>query len=65
MLVGKYVPNLVAKTFDVSKEYAQLVYDQTLSSRLDKVLRKWGFDEHCQKLAYIELLAYRFAAPCA
>ena len=71
MLVGKYVPNLVAKTFDVSKEYAQLIYDQTLSPRLDKVLRKWdqdnwGADEHRQKLAYIilvELLAYQFASP--
>ena len=34
-LVGKYVPNLVAKPFEVTKEYAQLIYDQTLSPRLD------------------------------
>lgn len=69
--MGKYVPNLVAKPFDVSKEYAQLIYDQTLSPRLDKVLRKWdqdnwGSDQHRQKLAYIilvELLAYQFASP--
>ncbi|RPD53958.1 hypothetical protein L227DRAFT_464040, partial [Lentinus tigrinus ALCF2SS1-6] len=40
-LVGKYVPNLIAKPFEVTKEYAQLIYDQTLSPRLDKVLRKW------------------------
>ncbi|KAI0360181.1 fatty acid synthase [Trametes cingulata] len=70
-LVGKYVPNLVAKPFQVSKEYAQLIYDQTLSPRLDKVLRKWDQDnwgsaEQRQKLAYIilvELLAYQFASP--
>ncbi|OBZ72637.1 Fatty acid synthase subunit beta [Grifola frondosa] len=70
-LVGKYVPNLVAKPFQVSKDYAQLIYDQTLSPRLDKVLRKWDQDqwgsvEHRQKLAYIilvELLAYQFASP--
>ena len=70
MLIGKYVPNLVAKPFDVSKEYAQLIYDQTLSPRLDKVLRKWdqdswGAEEHRQKLAYVilvELLAYQFAS---
>ncbi|KAI0787467.1 fatty acid synthase [Fomes fomentarius] len=70
-LVGKYVPNLVAKPFEVSKEYAQLIYDQTLSPRLDKVLRKWdqenwGSPEQRQKLAYIilvELLAYQFASP--
>ncbi len=71
MLVGRYVPNLVAKPFEVSKDYAQLIYDQTLSPRLDKVLRKWDQDnwgsaEHRQKLAYIilvELLAYQFASP--
>ena len=70
-LVGKYVPNLVAKPFEVSKEYAQLIYDQTLSPRLDKVLRKWdqenwGSTEQRQKLAYVilvELLAYQFASP--
>ncbi|KAI0950742.1 hypothetical protein AcW1_007973 [Taiwanofungus camphoratus] len=70
-LIGKYVPNLVAKPFEVSKEYAQIIYDQTLSARLDKVLRKWdqenwGSPEQRQKLAYIilvELLAYQFASP--
>ncbi|EIW54222.1 uncharacterized protein TRAVEDRAFT_132290, partial [Trametes versicolor FP-101664 SS1] len=68
-LVGKYVPNLIAKPFEVTKEYAQLIYDQTLSPRLDKVLRKWdqdnwGSQEQRQKLAYIilvELLAYQYA----
>ncbi|KAI0368773.1 fatty acid synthase [Pilatotrama ljubarskyi] len=70
-LVGKYVPNLIAKPFQVTKDYAQLIYDQTLSPRLDKVLRKWdqdnwGSPEQRQKLAYIilvELLAYQFASP--
>lgn len=69
-LINKYVPNLVAKPFQVSKDYAQLIYDQTLSPRLDKVLRKWDQDqwdapENRQKLAYIilvELLAYQFAS---
>lgn len=71
MLVDKYVPNLIAKPFQVTKEYAQLIYDQTLSPRLDKVLRKWdqenwGSQEQRQKLAYVilvELLAYQFASP--
>ncbi|KAI0685962.1 fatty acid synthase [Cytidiella melzeri] len=70
-LIDKYVPNLVAKPFQVTKDYAQLIYDQTLSPRLDKVLRKWEQDqweslENRQKLAYIilvELLAYQFASP--
>jgi fatty acid synthase subunit alpha, fungi type len=71
MLVGKYIPNLVAKPFDVSRDYAQLIYDQTSSPRLDKVLKKWeqenwASSEQRQMLAYIilvELLAYQFASP--
>ena len=70
-LIGKYVPNLVAQPFEVSKDYVQLVYDRTLSARLDKVLRKWDSEDwdsaaQRQKLAYIilvELLAYQFASP--
>ena len=65
MLVGKYVPNLIAQPFEVSKEYAQKIYDQTSSPRLDKVLRNWDTEnwaspDQRQKLAYIilvELLA--------
>jgi fatty acid synthase subunit beta len=71
MLIGKYIPNLVAKPFDVTREYAQLIYDQTSSPRIDKVLKnweeeKWAGLEQRQKLAYIilvELLAYQFASP--
>ena len=71
MLIGKYIPNLIAKPFNVSREYAQLIYDQTSSPRLDKVLRQWEQENWAgaaqrQKLAYIilvELLAYQFASP--
>lgn len=71
MLIGKYIPNLVAKPFDITREYVQLIYDQTSSPRLDKVLKKWDQDqwsstEHRQKLAYtilVELLSYQFASP--
>lgn len=71
MLIGKYIPNLIAMPFEVSKEYAQVIYDQTSSPRLDKVLKRWdqenwGSSEQWQKLAYIilvELLAYQFASP--
>ena len=71
MLIGKYIPNLIAKPFEVSREYAQIIYDQTSSPKLDKVLKKWEQDkwastENRQKLAYIilvELLAYQFASP--
>ena len=71
MLVGKYIPNLIAKPFEVSRDYAQIIYDQTSSPKLDKVLHKWDEDswgepENRQNLAYIilvELLAYQFASP--
>lgn len=71
MLIGKYIPNLVAKLFDITDEYAQLIYDQTSSPRIDKVLKhweeeKWASSEQRQNLAYIilvELLAYQFASP--
>ncbi len=70
-LVGKYIPNLVAKPFEVSREYAQIIYDQTSSPSLDKVLKKWdeedwGSSAQRQLLAYtilVELLAYQFASP--
>ena len=41
MLIGKYIPNLIAKPFDTSRDYAQIIYDQTSSPKLDKVLRNW------------------------
>ncbi|KAJ7067175.1 fatty acid synthase [Mycena amicta] len=71
MLIGKYIPNLIAIPFAVTKEYAQIIYDQTSSPRLDKVIKKWDQEqwasaEQRQKLAYIilvELLAYQFASP--
>ena len=71
MLVGKYIPNLIAKPFQVSREYAQIIYDQTSSPHFNKVLKKWEEDkwasgENRQQLAYIilvELLAYQFALP--
>ena len=70
MLIGKYVPNLTAEPFEVTQAYAQRIYDQTSSPRLDKVLRhwdrdSWGSSDQRQKLAYIilvELLSYQFAS---
>ena len=71
MLVGKYILNLIAQPFDISPEYTLIIYDQTSSPKLDKVLKKWEQEkwasaENQQKLAYIilvELLAYQFASP--
>ncbi|KAG1835332.1 acyl transferase domain-containing protein [Suillus subalutaceus] len=62
MLIGKYIPNLVAKPFDITREHLP---------HLDKVLKRWDQDdwtssEQRQKLAYtilVELLSYQFASP--
>lgn len=71
MLIGKYIPNLIAKPFDTSREYVQIIYDQTSSPKLDRVLRNWDEEswdnsDKRQQLAYVilvELLAYQFASP--
>ncbi|KAG5461384.1 MAG: hypothetical protein BJ554DRAFT_6431, partial [Olpidium bornovanus] len=71
LLIGKYIPNLTAIPFDVSKEYAQLVYDLTHSEQLNQILRSWddaAFSTAAgqQELGYlilIELLAHQFASP--
>ena len=71
LLVGRYIPNLVAEPFEITKPYAQKIYDQTSSPRLEDVLKRWTEDnwEHesqRSKLGYIilvELLAYQFASP--
>ncbi|KAG6887648.1 hypothetical protein C0995_013717 [Termitomyces sp. Mi166 len=70
MLVGRYIPNLIVKSFDISKEYVQIIYGQTSSPCLGKVLKEWDQEnwasaEQHQKLAIIlvELLAYHFAFP--
>lgn len=68
MLIGKYIPNLTAKPFDTSRDYVQIIYDQTSSPKLDKVLRNWDEEswDNRQQLAYmilVDLLAYQFASP--
>jgi fatty acid synthase subunit alpha len=71
MLIGKYIPNLIAEPFAITKDYVQRIFDQTSSPKLDKVLRHWERDnwevtQSRQKLAYtilVELLAYQFASP--
>ena len=68
MLIGKYIPNLVAKPFAVTREFVQLIYDQTSLPRLDKVLARWDQESWAshQKLAYtilVELVSYQFASP--
>lgn len=41
-LIGKYVPNLTAKPFELTKEYFQDVYNLTGSDRIKAILDNWG-----------------------
>ncbi|OQE74119.1 hypothetical protein PENNAL_c0084G04136 [Penicillium nalgiovense] len=40
-LVGRYIPNLTAQPFELSKEYFELVHRTTGSVALEGVLREW------------------------
>ncbi len=69
LLIGRYIPNLIAKPFELSKEYAEIIFNQTDSPRLERVLKNWERDgwaspEKEQRLTstlVVELLAYQFA----
>lgn len=40
-LVGKYIPNVTAKPFELTKEYFEEVYKLTNSPRIGAVLQNW------------------------
>ena len=40
-LVGKYIPNVTAKPFEITKEYFEEVYQLTNSPRIGNVLANW------------------------
>ena len=40
-LIGKYIPNVTAKPFEISKEYFEEVYRLTNSPRIGNVLANW------------------------
>ncbi|TPX31149.1 hypothetical protein SmJEL517_g05464 [Synchytrium microbalum] len=71
LLIHKYIPNLTARPFELSKSYFQEVYDQTHSVLLKNVLENWKDSQlvnpaEKQRLGYlllIELLAHQFASP--
>ena len=71
VLESRYIPNLTAKPFSCSLEYAQCVLEATQgASALKGLLEERNFDlsdpKDRQDLAYhicVELLAYQFASP--
>src|SRR4030095_3762479 len=63
-LVGKYIPNLVAKPFSLDRSYVQEIADYTNSPVVKEILA--NFEEASQnpqalgRALMIELLAYQF-----
>lgn len=45
-LIGKYIPNVTAQPFEISKEYFEEVYRLTNSPRLAKILEDWDSYEN-------------------
>ncbi|KAJ2160192.1 fatty acid synthase alpha subunit Lsd1 [Coemansia sp. RSA 552] len=65
----RYIPNLTAAPFEVSRQYFQLVWEQTQSPVLAAALDTWPARPTPSELArlarlmVIELLSYQFASP--
>lgn len=68
MLIGLYIPNLVARPFDLSEEFVRLVVSKSDSPVLRDVLDRWGEWSSPEKRPeltrkiLVELLAYQFAS---
>lgn len=69
-LVGKYIPNLVARPFEVSREFAQSILDEVPSEPLAALLADdaaWNSaaqnEDALARLLLIELLCWQFASP--
>ncbi|MDN6531703.1 MAG: DUF1729 domain-containing protein [Corynebacterium flavescens] len=62
-LVGRYVPNLVARPFELTQEFVDLVAPLAPSGRLDGLDASSLSDQELARLLLIELLSWQFASP--
>ncbi|QGU01431.1 3-oxoacyl-[acyl-carrier-protein] synthase 2 [Corynebacterium kalinowskii] len=67
ILIGRYIPNLVARPFELSREFVESMAEVVSSHLLDEILADYeAAEKDEQKLArtlLIELLAWQFASP--
>jgi fatty acid synthase len=67
ILVGRYVPNLVARPFALDDDFLQSILDVVPAERIEQVLadrEAWtGRDGELCRLVLVELLAWQFASP--
>ena len=63
--MDRYIPNLTAEPFQITKAYAEKIYNQTMSPRLSKILKSWdeemwGAAESRKKLGYaMSVISFR------
>ncbi|MDO4259189.1 MAG: DUF1729 domain-containing protein [Actinomycetaceae bacterium] len=66
-LEGRYVPNLVARTFELTREFAQSILDVVPSQPVQALVDDWDRAESDRvgtaRTLLIELLAWQFASP--
>ncbi|KAB8294590.1 fatty-acid synthase [Bifidobacterium avesanii] len=69
-LVGRYIPNLVASPFEMTREFARKILDVVPSERIRKALEDpamWDSyaadDQKLGRLLLTELLSWQFASP--
>ena len=67
ILVGRYVPNLVPRMFNLGRDFVQEIADLVPSEPLDDVLAEWDTwsakPGELTRVLLIELLAWQFASP--
>lgn len=66
-LVGRYIPNLVARPFEITRDFAEAVLEASDSPVVAELLADWDDaakdPEGTGHKLFIELLAYQFASP--
>ncbi|MDU0347514.1 acyltransferase domain-containing protein, partial [Actinomyces sp. MRS3W] len=66
-LVGRYVPNLVARPFELSEDFARAILDVVPSEPVREILNDWerwaGQPTELGRQLLVELLAWQFASP--
>ncbi|MCS4492468.1 type I polyketide synthase [Corynebacterium sp. ES2715-CONJ3] len=67
VLVGKYIPNLVARPFELTQEFVGAILDVVDAPILHTVLEQWEDRIHnpgaLARTILVELLAWQFASP--
>lgn len=66
-LIGRYVPNLVARPFELTRDFAQSILEVVPSEQVEKLLADWDAQaarpRELARTLLVELLAWQFASP--